>query len=188
MSRLLIATLVLLVPGVAAAQDPSAGEAHPRGQTAEISYSASRIDIGLVVSDLDDAVAFYEGALGLQRAYSFDVPAEFAREAGLTSGDPLHAVALKLTGDPDAPVLKLVQTGEPEVNRPEFITDRSGVRYLTVNVAALAPLLERLQERGVVVLGNGPVQMGNGQHLALVQDPDGVFIELIGPMHGASTP
>ena len=71
MIRLLIVTLVLLLPGVVAAQNPSARQAAPG-----ISYSASRIDIGLIVSDLDRAASFYEGALGLQRAYSFDVPGD----------------------------------------------------------------------------------------------------------------
>ena len=56
------------------------------------------------------------------------------------------------------------------------------MRYLTINVTDLTPLLERLRQFQVPVLADGPVQMGNGQYLALVQDPDGVFIELIGPI------
>ena len=153
-----------------------------------ITYSDSRIDLGLVVRDVEQALAFYEGALGLKRAYGFEVAGDFAREAGLTEGHPLQVVALRLTDAADAPILKLVRTGSPEADRPRFITDRSGVRYLTVNVTALAPLLQRLREHDVPVLANGPVLMGNGQHLALVQDPDGLFIELFGPMESPSAP
>ena len=155
---------------------------------AQAMYSQGRIDIGLVVSDLDRSVAFYENALGLQRAYSFDVDTAFARESGLTAGAPLHAVAMKLRDEEDAPVLKLVRVGEPAIQKPRFISDRSGVRYLTVFVTELRPLLERLKHHNVPVLGDGPVQLSNGQSFALVQDPDGVFIELIGPMRASNSP
>jgi len=153
--------------------------------SAQGTFAQSRIDIGLVVSDLERSVSFYQDVLGLQRAYSFDVPTDFARKAGLTAGAPLHAVALRLTDDADAPVLKLVQTGQPTVSRPEFITDQSGVRYLTVNLTALEPVLERLKQHNIRVLGSGPVTMNDRQSLALVQDPDGVFLELIGPMRAS---
>jgi catechol 2,3-dioxygenase-like lactoylglutathione lyase family enzyme len=149
---------------------------------AQATYAQARIDIGLVVSDLDRSVAFYENALGMQRAYSFNVDTAFARESGLTAGAPLHAVAMKLTDEEGTPVLKLVRVGAPEAYRPRFIDEQSGIRYLTVFVTALAPVLERLERHQVPVLGRGPVQMSNGESFALVQDPDGVFVELIGPM------
>lgn len=155
---------------------------------AQATYAQSRIDIGLVVSDLERSVAFYEDALGMQRAYSFNVDTAFARESGLTAGAPLHAVAMKLTDEEGAPVLKLVRVGAPEANRPRFIDEQSGIRYLTIFVTALAPVLERLEQHQIPVLGDGPVQMSNGQSFALVQDPDGVFIELIGPMHPSNFP
>lgn len=182
MRPLLTAALLLLAPAAASAQNAAGG---PAADGPAVTYSDARIDLGLIVQDVDRAVAFYEGALGLKRAYGFEVDAGFATEAGLTVGHPLHVIALRLTDAADAPILKLVRTGEPEADRPRFITDRSGVRYLTVNVTALGPLLERLRQHDVPVLASGPVLMGNGQHLALVQDPDGVFIELIGPMEAA---
>jgi catechol 2,3-dioxygenase-like lactoylglutathione lyase family enzyme len=153
---------------------------------AQATYSQGRIDIGLVVADLDRSVAFYEQALGMQRAYGFNVDSAFARRGGLTAGPGLNVVAMKLGDYEGAPVLKLVRTGTPMIHRPRVITDQSGVRYLTVFVTAMAPLLERLARHQVPVLGEGPVQMGNGETFALVQDPDGVFIELIGPMHAAA--
>ena len=169
--------LLLLLPAAAAS-----GQEAPR-----VAYSDARIDIGLVVADLERAIAFYEGALGLRRAYSFEVASEFARDAGLTAGPPLEVVAFKLSDSPDAPVLKLVRTGEPQPYRPAHITDQSGVRYLTIFVTEMGGLLQRLQSNGVPILGKGPVAMSDGQTLALVQDPDGLFIELIGPM-GAAAP
>lgn len=153
---------------------------------AQTLYAQGRIDTGLVVFDLDQSVAFYENALGLQRAYTFDVDSSFARRAGLTEGAPLHAVAMRLRNEEDAPVLKLVRVGTPDTHRPRFIDEQAGVRYLTLFVTALEPVLERLKQHRVPVLGEGPVPLSNGQYFALVQDPDGVFVELIGPMHASS--
>jgi catechol 2,3-dioxygenase-like lactoylglutathione lyase family enzyme len=152
------------------------------GIAAQSSYARAVIDVGLIVSDLDRSVAFYEDALGMQRAYSFDVDGAQARRLGLTDGLEFHAVAFRLGDDQTSPVLKLVRVGSPEVNRPRHIHDQSGIRYLTVFVRALEPMLERLREHDVTVVSEGAVQLRPGQHLVLVQDPDGVFIELIGPM------
>ncbi len=176
---LCLASLLLLIPAVATAQSTPSGAP---SDAPEVIYSHYRIDLGLIVRDVEQSLAFYEGALGLKRAYGFEVGGDFARESGLTAGHPLNVVALRLTDDGDAPILKLVRTGDPAADRPQYITDRSGVRYLTINVTDLAPLLERLRQFQVPVLADGPVRMGNGQYLALVQDPDGVFIELIGPI------
>ncbi len=153
---------------------------------AQALYAEGRIDIGLVVADLDQSVAFYENALGLQRAYTIDVDSSFARRAGLTEGAPLHAVAMKLRNEENAPVLKLVRVGAPDTKRARFIHEQAGVRYLTLFVTALEPVLERLKRHRIPVLGEGPVLLPNGQFFALVQDPDGVFVELIGPMQASS--
>jgi catechol 2,3-dioxygenase-like lactoylglutathione lyase family enzyme len=163
-------SLALLAAGLASA----AGAQTP--------YARAHIDVGLVVADLHRSIAFYEQALGMERAYSFDVDGAQARRLGLTDGAPFHAVAFRLVDAVDAPVLKLVRAGTPEVNRPEFIDRQSGLRYLTVFVRALDPVLERLRVHDVPILGESPVQLRPGQYLVLVQDPDGAFIELIGPM------
>lgn len=50
-------------------------------------------------------------------------------------------------------------------------------------VSDLTPFVERIKARGVTLLGKAPVPLGDsGNHFVLVQDPDGIFIELIGPM------
>jgi hypothetical protein len=41
--------------------------------------------------------------------------------------------------------------------------------------------LERLKKAGVKTLGETPLDMGNHTRLIAVKDPDGNFIELIGP-------
>jgi catechol 2,3-dioxygenase-like lactoylglutathione lyase family enzyme len=51
----------------------------------------------------------------------------------------------------------------------------------TIMVNSLEPFLERIREYGVRLLGDTPIELGD-QHFVLVQDPDGTFIELIGPL------
>lgn len=149
---------------------------------AQTPFAEGRIDIGLTVSDLERSIAFYEDVLGMQRAFSFEVDAPTARKVGLAD-IPFDAVAFKLTGDDDASVLKLVRSGNPAAGRIQGIEQRAGVRYLSLFVTELRPLLERLQENGVRVLGEGPLPLPDGRHIAVVSDPDGVLIELIGPLH-----
>lgn len=146
-------------------------------------YSRSTIDIGLVVADMDASLAFYEQVLGMERVGEFAVDGPTAKRLGLTSGGAFNAVMLRLGDEEGAPTLKLVNAGETDRFQPEHIHDQSGIRYLTVFVSALNPMVERVQGEGITLLGETPVQLGGGSnYLALIQDPDGVFIELIGPL------
>ena len=54
------------------------------------------------------------------------------------------------------------------------------MRYLTFEVKSTKAIKERLQKNGFPLLGTSPVDMGDDQELFLVQDPDGVFVEIIG--------
>ena len=51
-----------------------------------------------------------------------------------------------------------------------------------MNEKALKPVIERLKEKNVPFLGTTPTPLNENLHFVLVQDPDGIFIELIGPM------
>lgn len=150
--------------------------------SAQLPFSSSNIDIGLVVADLDSSVVFYEKTLGMTRVSTFSVDSTLARKTGLTSGEPFSAVVMKLENTDDAPALKLVSVGTPTRDKHRFIHHQAGVRYLTLQVAELGPILQRLRRHGVPVLGDAPVSLGSGSFFVLVQDPDGVFVELIGPM------
>jgi len=52
---------------------------------------------------------------------------------------------------------------------------------LTLYVKDLDRALDRLKRANVPLLGEPPVDLGGGTHIAVVKDPDGHFIELIGP-------
>jgi predicted enzyme related to lactoylglutathione lyase len=62
-----------------------------------------------------------------------------------------------------------------------YIYSTLGIRYLTLYVKDLNRALERVKKAGITPLGETPVEIGNGTWLLAVKDPDGNFIELIGP-------
>ena len=62
-----------------------------------------------------------------------------------------------------------------------FIHSALGFRYLTLYVTDMNRILARLKEAGVPTLGETPMEMGTGTWLVAIKDPDGNFIEFVGP-------
>ena len=90
---------------------------------------------------------------------------------------------LRLGEGDDASEWKLMTFGDRAKGQPnEFILDRTGMRYITIMVKDLTPFLERIKKHNVKLLGETPLPLGSDRHFVLIQDPDGTFVELIGPM------
>ncbi len=147
-------------------------------------FSSKTIQIGMIVSDMEQSLHFYKEIIGMVQVEQarFDVDADFGRRAGLTDNLPLHVEVLKLGLGRDATQLKLISFGsraKKQENR--FIHDQTGVQYLTFNVVNLAPIVERIKANQIPLLGETPIELGE-QGFVVVQDPDGTFVELIGPM------
>ncbi|MCU7552272.1 VOC family protein [Chitinophagaceae bacterium LB-8] len=67
-------------------------------------------------------------------------------------------------------------------SKQNYIQDDVGMQYITINVKALKPIIERLKQMKVPFLGSTPTPLNRNSHFVFVQDPDGNFIELIGPL------
>lgn len=146
-------------------------------------FSDPLISIGVVVADLDESVKFYTEVIGMKETGGFDVPGEFASKLGLTDNKTLNVKVLRLEDSPDAPQWKLMSFGEAaKAQRSKHIDGFTGMQYITINVADLTPFVKRLNKHGIKLLGETPVELGKDRNLVLVQDPDGTFIELIGPL------
>lgn len=146
-------------------------------------FSDPLISIGVVVADLDESVKFYTEVIGMKETGGFDVPGEFARKLGLTDNKTLNVKVLRLEDSPDAPQWKLMSFGDAaKAQRSKHIDGFTGMQYITINVADLTPFVKRLNKHGIKLLGETPVALGKDRNLVLVQDPDGTFIELIGPI------
>src|SRR5512147_209774 len=51
-------------------------------------FSRTTIDLGMVVSDVEKAAAFYRDVLGFKELNGFDVAAQMANDTGLTDNRP----------------------------------------------------------------------------------------------------
>lgn len=150
---------------------------------AQSNFSSKLIGLGVVVSDLDRSLDFYVNGIGMVKAYSFKINGDFGKRSGLSNGVPTEVTVLKLEDSPEANEWKLMSFGKKS-NHPKqnFIHDDTGVQYITIYVKALKPVVERLKAKNVKFLGSSPIPLDQKSHFVLVQDPDGTFIELIGPM------
>lgn len=149
---------------------------------AQSPYAQSGIGLGIIVQDLPASIQFYQDILGLSHSRDFQVVADIAKRTGLSNGVAFEVHAFKLQDDPDAPELKLMTfPNSPKRTISKHIQDDTGVQYLTLMVKSLKPILERLEAHDIPLLGETPLKMGENRYFVLVQDPDGTFIELIGP-------
>ena len=173
-------------------------------------FASSIVDFGMVVRDLERSVEFYTEAIGFIEVMGFSVPAELAGDSGLTDHQPLEISVLKLEADEAIPStdLKLMQVAGVQtssIDRP-FIHSYFGINYLSLFVSDIGAALQRLDDAGVVPQGKGavsmPFELAVGTLLrpqvmdifdndlgdmpeevlmAVVKDPDGNFVELLGP-------
>jgi catechol 2,3-dioxygenase-like lactoylglutathione lyase family enzyme len=150
---------------------------------AQSEFSSPQIGVGVVVSDIEKSLDFYINVIGMTKVGEFDVDAEFGKASGLTDGVPFHVDVLKLEESPSANQWKLMSFGKEAGHpRPNYIEDDTGPQYTTIMVNSLEPFLQRIKKHKVKLLGDTPIPLDPDQHFVLVQDPDGTFIELIGPL------
>ena len=155
------------------------------GSASEKEFAGKVIHIGMIVSNLEESLAFYKDIIGFVQTdeTSFDVDADFGGRSGLTDRLEFHVEVLKLGSGDDATQLKLMTFGaHSRKQENEFIHDRTGVQYLTINVADLSPIIARIKAKSIKMLGETPTPLNGDTQFVLVKDPDGTFIELIGPM------
>lgn len=149
---------------------------------AQSEFSSGLIGVGVVVTDLEKSLDFYLNVIGMTKVGEFDVDAEFGKSSGLTGGVPFHVDILKLEDSEGANQWKIMSFGKGGSHPvPKYIQDDTGPQYITLMVKSLDPFLKRIREHKVKFLGDTPIPLGE-DHFVLVQDPDGIIIELIGPL------
>lgn len=152
------------------------------GQNPE--FSKPTIDVGIVVSDLEKSAQFYTAALGMSQSREFSVPADFAKESGLTDSLELNIKVFTLGDGPGATEIKLMQIegAESAKVKHDYIHSSLGFSYLTLHITSTETALERLKKAQVQAIAQGPVAIGGTDlFLTIVRDPDGNMIELVGP-------
>lgn len=171
--------VVALSSAVLAAVTASAQEA-PEKKTV---FSKSTFDLGVVVSDLDKAAKFYKDVVGMTEVKGFAAPANVATSFGLTDNQPVVVRRFVMDDVKDAPSLKLMAFPNAQGAKPDqrFIHSTLGFSYLTLFVNDMDAVVERAEKAKVKLLGQTPAKIGGNNYLTVYKDPDGNFIELIGP-------
>lgn len=149
----------------------------------ESAFSKPTIDLGVVVTDLEASLEFYTEAIGFTRAGSFTVAPGIVNGAGLSEvTEEIEIQKLQLGKGDGATTLKLMQFGKPGKSDQTHINSTAGFSYLTIFVTDIKASIARAAEQGAKPLKQGPVDLGGGKvFLAVFKDPDGNFVELVGP-------
>lgn len=155
----------------------------PAARAAEGEFSKAVIDIGLVVKDAKRTAQFLTNAIGFKEVRGFPVSSDLGRKIGLIDGHATEVRVFVLEEVEQATRLKVLSFPEAPGKQADqaYIHSTLGFRYLTLYVKDINRVLERLKRAKVPTLGQTPVDLGNGSWLVAVKDPDGNFIELIGP-------
>ena len=125
-----------------------------------------RLDhVAIAVTDLERALAFYQGLLGFRPLGQIDLPGE----------DPPRTLAHLDTG---RGALALISGAEGSAGRAAEEGTRPGPLYVALHVAGLEAIVARLARAGVAVR-SAPVSTPYGVRMAEVADPDGTPIRLI---------
>lgn len=146
-------------------------------------FSKSTFDLGIVVSDLDKAAKFYKDVVGMTEVKGFTAPANVATSFGLTDNQPVVVRRFVLSDVKDVPSLKLMAFPDAPGAKPDqrFIHSTIGFSYLTLFVNDMDAAVDRAKKGKVKLLGQTPANIGGNNLLTVIKDPDGNFIELIGP-------
>lgn len=129
---------------------------------------ATSVEIGVVTTNLDEMVDFYENFLGLAHQGDLDFPGGTMKRYAIGSN------VLKLVTLDEPPVAPAVPGGGPA---------QAGIRYLTLVVTNVSETARQVDEAGHTVAQPlaefAPVP---GMGWMFVADPDGNWVELVGPL------
>ncbi len=149
----------------------------------ESEFQTTTIDLGVMVGDLEKSIQFYTEAVGFSVVGGFTADSQVVKDSGLGDGEALVIKTLALGKEKGATKIKLMQAKEsPRKGSQTYITSQLGFRYLTIHVKNMDVSVTRLKKAGVKILAKGPVALSGGKvYLTVVKDPDGNFVELVGP-------
>lgn len=130
-----------------------------------VKLAKQAIDLGIVISDSDRALAFYRDLLGFEHVMDTPMP--------IAGGGTMHRLNC---GDT---LIKLVSlTNAPTETSEGGIPARLGMRYFTMIVSNLSEIVEACEGAGVPIAV--PItEVRPGVTIAMVEDPDGNWVEFV---------
>ena len=126
-----------------------------------------RVDhIGIAVKNLEEAVNFYETAIGLKAVGFETVEEQKVKVAFLPCGD--SELELLESTEPDGPIARFIEKHGP------------GIQHIAIRVDDIDKALEELKEKGVRLIDQTPRYGAGGARIAFVHPKatGGVLLEL----------
>ena len=127
-----------------------------------INFTSKAIDIGIVTSNKESILNFYENILGFTNEVQIPFP-------GLGTVNKIsYGIGY---------IKVLVLDDKPSNTNPigDFSTS-NGIRYITINLSNLDELITICSKNNVTIINSG-MTIRPGVTVALIQDPDGNLIE-----------
>ncbi len=121
--------------------------------------------IAIVVENIENALEFWQGQLGLILDHIEDVPSQASKVAFLPVGE----------GE-----VELVEPTDPESGLAKYLEKRGeGMHHLCFQVDDIEAMLDLLKEKGVKLINESPVDLP-GRRMAFIhpKTANGVLIEL----------
>jgi len=130
-----------------------------------VQLAKSAIDLGIVITDSEKALAFYVGVLGFEHQADTPMP--------IGGGGTMHRL---MCGDS---MIKLVNlTNTPQAAAPGGIPGATGMRYFTMQVTNLTEMMAACAEAGVTI-AVPESEIRPGISIGMVEDPDGNWVEFV---------
>jgi methylmalonyl-CoA/ethylmalonyl-CoA epimerase len=150
----------------------------PASQSAEENSIFSKIDhVGIAVPDLDEAIAFYRDAFGVQSVHEETNEEQGVREAMLAVGDGATRIQLLAPLTPESTIAKFIDRNGP------------GVQQVAYTVDDIDAVCVKLRERGMRLLYDQPRRGTSDSRVNFIhpKDAGGVLVELVQPSAATAT-
>ena len=129
-----------------------------------VQLTKDSIDLGIVVKDADAALRFYRDTLGFKDQGTMPMPGGGTMYRLLCGTSLIKLVALAQAPPATAP--------------PGGIQGGSGYRYWTISVSNLKDVVAEAEQAGTNVVVP-PTELRPGITIAMLEDPDGNWVELL---------
>lgn len=137
----------------------------------------ARLDhVGIAVANLQEALAFYRDALGLEIEAPEEIPSQRVRAHFIPAGE----AAIRGTGAP-GPSLELLEATADDSPIAKYVAKRGpGLHHITLRVDDIRAALARLKEKGVRLIDEEPRAGAHGSLVAFIHPASahGVLVEL----------